>query len=509
MQMLRNWGCLIRLRDDARGVIAILFALLLPVLLGAAALSIDMARAYAVKQQLQSALDAAALAGGRNISNPERDEIILDYFHQNWDAASFSADVTDPLITDNGNNSISITATATVPRVIPAPYISLNAITVGASATIQRDDTTMELAFAIDITNSMECSADDSTCSGSIPRTRMEAVRAAGTDLLQALYDDETSDPFLRISMVPFAQVVNIGKAYSGWVDTSELAAINYAEAPYASSEGWRGCVLENTYHDMTDDYPSSFRLHPYYAVQPTAPISLLGLPQPARIAGSEPVFGQGMNSGCPQSLLPLTASRASVQAAFDQMIPAHYKYYSTSTATANNAVGFRGTLTNLGLIWAWRTLSPNYRGHWQGVDSDLPRDYNTENNVKAVVILTDGQNQWLPGFNSGLGLIDYNGTKYFNTAFGINATTYNNAGTQGMNALNTRVANICNAMRADNITIYAVIYGIDPSDVVTRDLWRNCVGDTSNYFDVSSEDALSQAFAAIALDLKNLRVSQ
>lgn len=51
-----------------RGAVAIWFALLLPVLLGFAALAVDLARIHLVKVELQKAADAAALGGARSLS---------------------------------------------------------------------------------------------------------------------------------------------------------------------------------------------------------------------------------------------------------------------------------------------------------------------------------------------------------------------------------------------------------------------------------------------------------
>jgi Flp pilus assembly protein TadG len=53
---------------NQRGVVIIWFTLLLPVLLGFAALAIDVARLYLTKVELQNAADAATLAGASAVS---------------------------------------------------------------------------------------------------------------------------------------------------------------------------------------------------------------------------------------------------------------------------------------------------------------------------------------------------------------------------------------------------------------------------------------------------------
>ncbi len=75
-----------RLRHQ-RGAVAIWFALLLPVLLGLAALAVDLARIHLVKVELQNAADAAAMGGARSLT--DAGALSGDAF--NWTAAADSA----------------------------------------------------------------------------------------------------------------------------------------------------------------------------------------------------------------------------------------------------------------------------------------------------------------------------------------------------------------------------------------------------------------------------------
>jgi len=56
-------------RDDERGAVMVIFALLLVVMLGMAALVVDVGYATQKKRQLQNAVDAAALAGAQDLPN--------------------------------------------------------------------------------------------------------------------------------------------------------------------------------------------------------------------------------------------------------------------------------------------------------------------------------------------------------------------------------------------------------------------------------------------------------
>ena len=67
-----------------RGGVVIWFALLLPVLLGFAALAVDLTRLHLVKVELQNAADAAAMGGARSLTDAGGDPF-------NWAAASAKA----------------------------------------------------------------------------------------------------------------------------------------------------------------------------------------------------------------------------------------------------------------------------------------------------------------------------------------------------------------------------------------------------------------------------------
>ena len=79
---------IIQLLRNQRGDTAILFVLCLPVLLGLAALSVDLARLNLIKVELQNAADAAALGGAYSISIPSAATKDKPY---NWTAATATA----------------------------------------------------------------------------------------------------------------------------------------------------------------------------------------------------------------------------------------------------------------------------------------------------------------------------------------------------------------------------------------------------------------------------------
>ena len=108
------------------------------------------------------------------------------------------------------------------------------------------------------------------------------------------------------------------------------------------------------------------------------------------------------------------------------------------------------GTTGNLGLVWGWRTISPNWRGLWG--DADLPLDYGTDFMDKVVVMLTDGNNEF---YNLHDGSDGDPATPSDFTAYGrVNAPgpvgpERRRRPAAGVTILNTRMTAICTAMKA------------------------------------------------------------
>src|SRR5262245_9881679 len=60
----------LRLRGSQSGQVIVMFAICLVIVLGMAALVVDVGYAYYVKRQLQASADAAALAGAQSLPDP-------------------------------------------------------------------------------------------------------------------------------------------------------------------------------------------------------------------------------------------------------------------------------------------------------------------------------------------------------------------------------------------------------------------------------------------------------
>ncbi len=219
-----------------------------------------------------------------------------------------------------------------------------------------------------------------------------------------------------------------------------------------------------------------------------------------------------GPNLSCPfVPVLPLTASKAAVQASIDRVV----------------ATNRGGTTGNLGLQAGWWTLSPRWTGLWGGTPTaglpngavSLPLPYNALNMQKVVIYMTDGNNEWYdwPGGAPGNGPV-YNNSDNSKpdadyTAYGRLSENRLNVSTVSIGSakveLDKRTAALCASMKTAGITIYTIIFShggyIDPA---TQALWKGCASKPENYFNTPSQADLAVAFQQIGTQLASLRLA-
>lgn len=171
----------------------------------------------------------------------------------------------------------------------------------------------------------------------------------------------------------------------------------------------------------------------------------------------------------------------------------------------ALNAAG--NTHIPLGLSWGWRVLSadPPYT---EGVP------YSNDHYVKAIVLMTDGDNT-MPSQSSTL-----NGSRY--TAYGYAKQERMGSGIDTASEMATEMdsalTRTCNNIKAiqdsegeERIKIFTIGFQISNSNTLA--LLQNCATTATEpeeqyYFNATDNAALTSAFAQIATQLSNLRIS-
>jgi Flp pilus assembly protein TadG len=191
-----------RLVRDQNGVVAIIAALSMMMLLGFAAISVDVANLVYVKSNLQASANVAALAGGQNIPTGTATATATSYGAQSGQKNVFSAQTvtTTPalkcltaLTNLNGTgqgipcltygsqaaaNAITVTQTAVVPTFF-AGVLGINSVTISAAATASSKGGAappLNVMIILDTTQSMNTT--DAICSvpGKSNPTRLDCA---------------------------------------------------------------------------------------------------------------------------------------------------------------------------------------------------------------------------------------------------------------------------------------------------------------------------------------------
>lgn len=196
------------LRRDNRGAVSVLFGFSVVAVVGFLGLATDAGRGYIAKARLGQAVDAAALAGGKAINQPWRDEEIRKYF-----AANFPNDYMDSLLVDfsieagEGNEQLTISATAQIPTTFMR-ILNVDNMKVSARSVVRRSVRGLELALIMDNTGSMRSSQ------------KIQTMKAAATDLINILYGEKETINNFWVGLVPFVATVNVGNQHTDWLHT-------------------------------------------------------------------------------------------------------------------------------------------------------------------------------------------------------------------------------------------------------------------------------------------------
>ena len=437
-------------------------------ILGMVGLGADAGRAYLVEAKLGQALDAATLAGGKLMLDPNRNTTIQQYFNANFPANYMGAVVGAlSIAADSTNENLTISTTATLSTGL-LQLVGTPAVTVGAQTVVHRQSRGMELALVMDNTGSM---ADNG---------KIGAMKTGATSLINILFGQQQSIPNVWVSLIPYTAAVNVGNQHTSWLLPGSLSALNY----YAN--GWKGCVEArwNGVNDMTDSPPSVQQFQPFY--YPDASDNIFPPVDETAATNTTSNNGHGPNLECPPAITAMQTDKTAITNAINGMGAWHRG----------------GTMANLGLVWGWATLSPRWRGLWSSATPQLPLDYATPYMDKVVVLLTDGYNEWYDNPPAGPDGSDY--TAYGRLGWGRVGST--NA-TTATNTINQRMSSLCQTLKQNGIIIYTITFQV--TDSTTMNLYQNCATKPSYYFNSPTNQILQNSFTQIAASLSNLRIAQ
>lgn len=463
--------CALEIRTQGGGI-AVMAALVAFPLILATTLAIEYSRVTYVETRLKVAVDSAAIAGARyDLATAQ--QTALRFFKANFPDGFMNITATPVVTVLNNNSRIRVAVNTSVPAILGL-IVGRSRYNISTATEVDRQTTRLEVAMVLDTTGSM------------VDSNKIQSLRTAAANFVDVLSGVATNtqqlNPTIYISLVPYVAAVNVGNNRTTWLSDPTTVT-----SKFPSKVPWAGCVYARTdLNEETDvpdtkaKWPTYFTASTYvknktsyndYVVNSNGTVTVQSVP-----SGNPPV-AVGPNRSCGLPIVPLTNNYAALKTTIGKLAP----------------VGGGGTLSNLGLAWGWRTISPNWIGTtwgWGGVVDPVP--YNTVNTRKSLVIMTDGMNN-IGNEPSAYGLV----------SDGKLGTT--NA-TQAINIVNTKMSTVCSNIKAQGIDVYTITFM--QNNATIQGLMRSCASQPDWYFNAQSGSDLNTYFQNIANLIQRIRVT-
>lgn len=450
----------LKLASDRRGGMAIAYGVAVIPVIGVVALAVDFGRALSVDRDLRSALDAATLAAAGAYSQNRPDDatnVLNTVFADNFKARFVTG--VPPVTVSVVGNELRTSVETQLPTTL-ANVLGFSSLTVGAQAAAAFGVGRAEIALVLDNT-------------GSMAGAKLDGLKAAARDLVDALHAAPNAAAGLRIGLVPFTDYVNVGTSNRNapWMSVPA----DYSTTDSGCWDTYPNAVYTNP-HEVTgtcwNDGVSSTCRWTEYDVDWGTPVQQCGswnntfswngcagsrtypLNLRDEVTTLNPVPGV-LNTQCPAELTRLTSSASRIRDEITAM-----------TASGNTYIA-------AGLEWGWRVLSSKAPFADGASESEPVR--------KIIVLMTDGANTKSPTYPA------HDGT---------DATLANRI-----------TADLCREIKLAQISIYTVAF--DVSDTTISSLLGDCSSGPPFAYSANTVTELQSAFESIGRQITAVRLSK
>jgi len=547
------------------GNFAMLFAGVLPVMLGAVGLAVDTANLLNVKTQLQNAADVGVLVASREgATEGQRKNLFTQYLQANIGGQGVTISSSD-IVVNAGINHLQVDGhvTANV-SLFFLQHLGMQQVSVVAST--YRSTKSMEIAVVLDNTGSMGTGG-------------INALKNASHALVDAVETGRAPNQDVRISLVPFVTAVNIkGEGFnSDWVDTTGQSLYNgwnfldnnlrnrrrngerlarlpeglgsndtgngYGGGQACNNQGRGAPAIAKRERCLADNYPHHLYLfdqsntdwkgcvearpYPYNfsldAPDPSRPDTLF-VPYFAPDEPGNRMYQGGNNSGSYNN--SWLDDRVGGSDADRQR--STLKYINPASSSVNNngpltigpnracptpivplTTDFSKIRTGIDAMNYWNgsgtNIAEGLAWGWRVLTPDAPYTeagpFDSAARQKFLVLMTDGTNVSY-GSSGTMNRSDYGSYNFL--AHGLTGGANNQGAAEGV--LNGWTGDMCSQMKQQGIEIFTVVYNSTASSV--QNLFRSCASRPDNFYMTSNTAALEEAFANIGRQMSRLRLT-
>lgn len=362
-----------RFRRDEDGALIVFSLYMFIMILWFGGMAVDLMRFETTRAKLQATLDRATLAAADLDQALPCEDVVRDYF-----AKAGMTSFLDDIDCDEGINYRVASADASaemplffydLPKVLFSPFTpEMTALTVHGESTAEERVSDVEISLVLDVSSSM------------YTNNRIGNLRPAAREFVTTILNNNTNAPngLITISMVPYSAVVNPGSAITPHLNLVDRHT--YSSCPLFPDN----TMFETTELDLDETYDRVAHFD-------------------GRNIGLTPINNPWCFTGDKNSIVVASANETALHDAIDALRP------------------FGNTAIDMGVKWAVGLLDPSTRDiinslagqsgtNVPAAAAGRPQDFGTNDVLKVVVLMTDGQNtyQWdlKPPFKSGLSYV-------------------------------------------------------------------------------------------------------
>ena len=453
---------------------------------------------------------------------------------------------------------ISMSAHANLP-LISTGYLGVTSMKLGAAnQALRRNRSDLEVVLVMDNSGSMDTRDKGSS------KTRMAHLKDASNLLVDMVLGAAEANENTRtfIGLVPFTHVVNVGNSAitQAWLTPGTPSW----RASYFVKDVWKGCITEPRPGGLpladvagTGNGPGNFR--PLYHDR-SSNLSVSHAPNSnankleATFTPDKEGYWRPNRMDQPGGPYKVPTRRN------DRSLTLYYltnpgmcndslrvRFLTDQSEELNNSIDSMysegGTAVPAGLLWGWRMLHPTWSGHWggrkvaleDGGSAAMPRPPHRDL-TKVLILLTDGANSVAGGITTDEGFTysvsyhDSGGTKrtlndrtigheqrvsnhLINNHNSLNDTAAELTpdGGDSTARLDAFTRQLCNNIKNPDDTYVPggiKIYTIALGPASDAGLMRDCAS-PNGFYNASNVNNLTSAFASIAGDLMELRLTK
>ncbi len=501
---------------DENGEIVILTLILLVVMLVMGGMAVDFMRFESKRVALQDVSDRAVLAAAELDQTVDAQDLIVSYFESEGLESSI---VGTPVVSiEPGSREISVQSAVDM-NTIFLRLVGMDELTAPAASEAVEGASSVEISLILDISGSMASSVTDADTG--ITTTRIAAVKAAAREFVDDVINNDSNPDEVSVSLITYSQQVNIGNGIyeqlnttpdSLWLDTSGnvdvVREVDTTDANFSSYDkeyittNEARCVEFNasefntTVFDVNRTYQQVETLE-YYAGE-------------SGVNFKRPLCPHDEEEG----IIAHSQDVDQLQDAIDLLDDTTF------------------TSIQLGMKWGVSLLDPSMRPLLANLD-DMdpafagvrPMEYrddapDSENNLKYVILMTDGVNVRGNRLDENYGddfyyrramntfpwnyyISDRNVFDHPNVSWRNKPSLNNILDNDDYNAstMDSQLESICDAAKDKGIIVFSIAMGL------TSDVLSYCASGANRYHETDGSD-VGDVFDEIASQITDLRLS-